>query len=97
EELVGKFPDAPHYQGDLARTYNGLGLLYLDGKKAAAAGEVFRKALALWEALAAAHPDDPEFAVGLATCRYNLGNQSQADGRHEAAADWYTRALQSLE
>jgi serine/threonine-protein kinase len=62
----------PEYVAEMARVWNNVGLLARAEKKEGAAETAFRKALALWEQLVTAHPENVDYAAGLSVTRRNL-------------------------
>jgi tetratricopeptide (TPR) repeat protein len=97
EPLTQQFAAVPHYRSDLARAYHQLGIILLAQKKRDSADKAFLKELDLWQRLAAAHSEEPEFLLGLGSCCYFLGMEAGA-AKHaeEALACWYTKVVRVL-
>jgi tetratricopeptide (TPR) repeat protein len=97
EQLVRDLPKVPQYHGDLARSYNNLGLLRRDNRQREQAEAAFRKAVPLWEDLVRDHPGEGEHALGLATSCHNLGNLIRDSAGPETALGWYAKAIGALD
>ncbi len=97
EALVREKSASPRFQRDLAKSYNGLGVLHASRLRDEKAVDAYKKALANWEKLVKAHPDDQEYAIGLSRTYLNLGNMSHLTGDLKKADAWYSHAVASLD
>jgi tetratricopeptide (TPR) repeat protein len=93
EKLVAEHGGDPLYQRDLAKTYTGLGLAYMQRKRDDKATEVYNKAAGVWETLVNKHPDVPEYIIGRRDTFFCLGDANKIVGNFKAAEPWYTKAV----
>jgi tetratricopeptide (TPR) repeat protein len=98
EKLVRDIRDVPHYQRDLARSHNGLGLVFaMSQKEEDKAADAYKKALGLWEKLLKDHSNELDYTLGLSGTCLDLGDLARAGNNPKVALDWYTRAVKSLD
>ncbi|HKB03070.1 MAG TPA: tetratricopeptide repeat protein, partial [Gemmataceae bacterium] len=89
-------PTGPFYLANAARSLDALGNLNLATDRVGQAEESYRRALAVWEDLAAAHPQAPEepafreYALGT---RLRLGTLFLDRGQFLVAQEWYEQCL----
>src|SRR5262249_6535708 len=96
----GRGPDSPAvpaYRHDLAGGHNELGILLMDLEQWPAAERVYRRALDLYEKLAAECPAVPDYRRGLAAGSVNFGIVLRAQGHAEASLVWVAKAITLLE
>jgi tetratricopeptide (TPR) repeat protein/tRNA A-37 threonylcarbamoyl transferase component Bud32 len=85
--------DDPDVQAERAYAYFELGFIAnLIGSADEAAGH-YRQALALWQQLVEAHPDQPGYRHGLASCYNDVANLYAKIGRPAEAEDAYRKCL----
>ena len=94
DKLVRTIPAVPHYQRDLAWSYNGLGLVHARNKQYDKADPAFKKALAGWEKLLKDHGGERDYSAGQAMTCFYLGDLSRAGANPKDAVAWYNRALE---
>jgi tetratricopeptide (TPR) repeat protein len=99
-QLAADFPNERQYRGDLAKSHQGLGLLFarlespLKGRKTGADAEAaFGVAIALFKQLASDFPKVPEYSRVLANCHNDLGLVLRDLGRYGEAETGYRRAI----
>jgi serine/threonine-protein kinase len=97
ERLAHEFPAEPDYQSCLADAHNDLGIVYLNTKRRAKAGEEYQKAVLVQEKLWRKHPDLLDPAVRLASTYSNLGNVYRESNNFNQALGSYAKAFDTLE
>jgi tetratricopeptide (TPR) repeat protein len=79
------FPDIPSYQDDLATALNNLAENVRHLSRVSESEALYRKALAIDEALANLHPDVPKYQSALVQGRYKLARTLKERGEYEEA------------
>jgi tetratricopeptide (TPR) repeat protein len=97
QQLARTDPDRADYQGELARSYNNLGILKGDTGQPQEATELFREAVRVLEGLVAKHPAEPTYQRELARCRLNFGPVLRATGADADAQDQYRQGILALQ
>jgi tetratricopeptide (TPR) repeat protein len=92
EQLVAESPTA-EYRDELARYYFDQGHLFSETNRLAPTAEHWKKALALWERLAAEFPGVPDYRSRAARVQYGLVGVVTSLGRPLEAADYRRKAL----
>ena len=80
-------------QRDLVASYNNLGDATVQKGQAKEALDFYRKAVAIAERLAAAHPKDAQGATRPGACYDGLGYVSFQSGRTQEALRFYQKAV----
>jgi tetratricopeptide (TPR) repeat protein len=84
-------------RASLAKSHTNLRLLLAGLGQGAAAEKQYRKALAIWEKLAAEFPAVPDYRHDLAKSHINLGNLLGGLGQRAAAEEQYRKGLAIFE
>jgi tetratricopeptide (TPR) repeat protein len=84
---------APQARSPLAEAYCRLGYLRAEVGPKAEALAAYRRALAIWEELVAADPENVTSRAGLAETQTMIGIQSRAGGRRDEAFRAFERAI----
>jgi len=92
--LVTEYPKTPDHRMQLARTYNILSRVLLEGKRVPEAERALRESLQQFESLTAAFPMTLEFEAGLASAAYDLADTLAQENRAVEARDMAKRALE---
>ncbi len=92
EEMVRQHVDLPEYRGDLAWSYNNLGVLTHRNGDPAEGRRALRKAIDIWKPLVEQGPQ-PELQHGLASAHLNIGYWEMIEGRMREALDDTSRAV----
>jgi tetratricopeptide (TPR) repeat protein len=88
----------PVYRQDLARARHGLAVVWRKTNRNARAEQAGTEAIALLRALAAEHPDEPDFRRDLAVACYDQGALlARLGGRQREAEKVYRESLQQQE
>lgn len=96
ESLVKKFPDKPRYSNVLAINLVSLAFA-LQPTEPAKAEQTDTRALAIYDKLVAAYPDNVEYQLGHARCLRNFGTILAANDRTEEALAVCQKALALLD
>jgi serine/threonine protein kinase/tetratricopeptide (TPR) repeat protein len=70
--LVGRFPDKVGYRGDLAASYDNLGVTLRESRRLGEAQQALREALEIRQKLLEGHAGEPEYQSNLAATLNNL-------------------------
>jgi serine/threonine-protein kinase len=103
EQLVRAYPDRhtpPHYPANVATSLVWLGHIRLVTRRAGEAEDCYRRAMAIWDKLAADHagePEDPSHRLYALTCRQHLGNLFLCLGRFAEAQEAFDQCLPAAE
>src|SRR5262249_20297934 len=94
-----EYPDKrtpPYYPANVATSLGWLGNLQLETGSAAEAEGSYRRAVAVWDKLAADHasePDEPSLRLSALACRQRLGDFYLRLGRFAEAQDVFEQCL----
>ncbi len=97
QEKLASVQTAPHYQRDLAKSYDALGLMHMQKQRGEKANDAFKKSAAWWQKLVKAHPGEQEYAIGLSSTYFNLGNLAKASAKLKDAEPWFTLAVECFD
>ena len=90
-------PDVLRFRKELAEAYNGLGIDHGAANRPDPQLAANQQALALWEGLVGAEPENPEYRIGLAGSLNNLGVVLEATGHKAEAVAMFRRGVEHAE
>lgn len=96
-KLALDHPNVLEIHADLAKNYSALATLHTAMRRPDQANAAFQGAQTIQEKLARRHPSVLQFSVDLAGTYYNRGLAARRDNQPEAAVEWFTRAIRTLE
>jgi tetratricopeptide (TPR) repeat protein len=103
EQLDRQYPDKrkpPHFAANAARSLAALGGIQAVTSRVGQAEDSYRRALSVWEQLAAAHaeePEDPSYRQSALQCRFNLGSLYLDQEKWPAAQACFDQCLPAAE
>ncbi len=91
--IIAKFPQ----YNDLGLVYMSLAPLLASSNRSAEAKEIYRQVVALFEKLAADHPNEPNYRAEMGHSLWQVANLSSTLGQHDEAEKLHRRALDVFE